>query len=66
MRLEKTLKTGGTEKKGRETKILEGGGQAGSRDGCLKKRVTGNLLQTMSIIKGKRKRRKRQKNVIIG
>ena len=54
VRLGKTLKTGGTEKKGREATILERGGQAGSRDRCLKKRVAGNLLQTMSIIKGKK------------
>ena len=34
----KTLKGGGTEKKGGETKILKwGGGQTGSRGGCLKR-----------------------------
>ena len=32
-----TLKVGGTEKKGREAKILKKKGQAGSRDGCLEK-----------------------------
>ena len=33
-----TLKRGGTEKTGEETKILKGGGQAGSRGGCIKKK----------------------------
>ena len=36
--VENTLKGGGTEKRGGKTKILKkGGGQAGSRGGCLKK-----------------------------
>ena len=33
-----TLKVGGTEKRGGEATILKKKGQAGSRDGCLKKR----------------------------
>ena len=32
-----TLKGGGTEKRGGDTKILKRGRQAGSRGGCLKK-----------------------------
>ena len=32
-----TQKGGGTEKRGRERKILKRSGQAGSRGGCLKK-----------------------------
>ena len=32
-----TLKEGGTEKRGGEAKILKKKGQAGPRDGCLKK-----------------------------
>ena len=38
-----TLKVGGTEKRGGETKILKRGGQAGSRGGCLKKGAEGGL-----------------------
>ena len=47
-----TLKGGGTEQMGGDKKILKtGGGQAGSRGGCLKKGGEGgwNPLQTMSI-----------------
>ena len=36
-----TLTGGGTEKRGRETKILKRGGQAGPKGGCLKKREGG-------------------------
>ena len=44
-----TLKGGGKEKSGGETKILKGGQeQAGSRGGCLKKRGTGTPLWTMN------------------
>ena len=35
--VQNTLKEGETEKRGRGVKILKRGGQAGSRDGCLKK-----------------------------
>ena len=35
--VQNTLKGGGTEKRGGETKILKRRGQAGSRGGCLKK-----------------------------
>ena len=45
--LKYTLKGGGTEKRGRDTKILKIGGQAGSRGGCLKKGGAGTTLQTM-------------------
>ena len=36
-----TLKEGGTEKRGGEAKILKKKGQAGSREGCLKKGAGG-------------------------
>ena len=42
-----TLKGGGTEKSGEDTKILKRRGQAGSRGGCLKKEGrAGTLLWT--------------------
>ena len=52
--VKKTLKAGGTEKRGREAKILKkgggGGGQAGTRGGCLKKGGGDGIpLQTMDI-----------------
>ena len=40
--VENTLKGGGTEKRGGETKILKRG-KAGSRGGCLKKGMGGGL-----------------------
>ena len=40
-----SLKGGGTEKRGGETKILKRG-QTGSRDGCLKNGGAGTPLQT--------------------
>ena len=45
-----TLKAGGTEKSGEETKILKNSGQAGSSVGCLKKeaRAAGTSLRTKS------------------
>ena len=44
-----TIKEGGTEKRGGEEKIFKKKGQAGSRDGCLKKgrEESGTPLQTM-------------------
>ena len=53
MRMQGTVcnafKEGGTEKRRGETKISKkgGGGQAGSRGGCLKKGGAGTLLRTM-------------------
>ena len=45
-----TLTGGGTEQMGGDKNILKmGGGQAGSRGGCLKKGGGWNPLQTMSI-----------------
>ena len=46
MRLGETIKLrrGGAEQRGRGKKILKGGGQAGSKGGCLKKRGTGTPL----------------------
>ena len=40
-----TLKEGGTEKRGREAKILKKKGQAGSRGGCLKNGGSGTPLR---------------------
>ena len=43
-------KSSGTEQRQGDTKILKSGGQAGSRDGCLKKGGgAGTPLQTMAI-----------------
>ena len=39
-----TSKEGGTEQRGVEAKILKRGGQARSKDGCLKKGVAGTPL----------------------
>ena len=47
--VENTLKGGGTEKRGGETKIFKRG-QAGSRGEYLKKGVAGTPLQTMRLI----------------
>ena len=48
--VENTLKEGGTEKRGGDTKILKRwGGQAGSQGGCLKKERVENHLQTMVV-----------------
>ena len=48
-----TLKGGGTEKRGEETKILKRRGQSGSRGGSLKKegRGAGTLLRTKADLK---------------
>ena len=40
-----TLKEGGTQKREGEAKILKKKGQAGSRDGCLKKAGSGTPLR---------------------
>ena len=47
---------------GRRNKDFKKEGEAGSRGGCLKKWGAGTPLQTISIIKGK-KGRKKTKNV---
>ena len=44
-----TLKEGGTEKRGRQAKILRKKGQCWSRDGCLKKGGSGTPLRNYDV-----------------